>query len=150
MSLRGGQSPTKQSPVSWFAAINGCFLLRGDCFGRRTAAPSQRHRGKDGARMEVKAGYKKTEVGIIPDDWQVVTLAKVCKMKSGESITSAGIDQFSEYPCYGGNGLRGFTSQFTHDGEYALIGRQGALCGNVLGVSGKFFASEHAVVVTPF
>lgn len=100
--------------------------------------------------MEVKAGYKHTEVGVIPEDWEVTTLAKVSRMKSGDSITGADIDQFSEYPCYGGNGLRGFTSRFTHDGNYALIGRQGALCGNVLGVSGKFFASEHAVVVTPF
>jgi type I restriction enzyme S subunit len=69
-------------------------------------------------------------------------------MKSGEGITSASIDQFSEYPCYGGDGLRGFTTRFTHDGRYALIGRQGALCGNVLGVEGKLFASEHAIVVT--
>ena len=98
--------------------------------------------------FEKKSGYIQTEVGVIPEDWQVVTLAKVCRMKSGESITGDNIDQFSEYPCYGGNGLRGFTNRFTHDGKYALIGRQGALCGNVLGVSGKFFASEHAVVVT--
>jgi len=98
--------------------------------------------------MEVRKGFKQTEVGVIPDDWQVTTLAKVCQMKSGDSITSAGIDEFSKYPCYGGNGLRGFTSRFTHDGKFALIGRQGALCGNVLGVEGKFFASEHAIVVT--
>lgn len=95
-------------------------------------------------------GYKKTEVGVIPEDWDVLSLREICRMKSGESITSADIDPFSKYPCYGGNGLRGFTSRFTHEGQYALIGRQGALCGNVLGVEGKFFASEHAVVVTPF
>lgn len=100
--------------------------------------------------MEVKKGYKQTEVGMIPDDWDVASLSGVCRMKSGEGITSADIDEFSKYPCYGGNGLRGFTNRFTHDGQYALIGRQGALCGNVVGAEGKFFASEHAVVVTPF
>ena len=94
------------------------------------------------------AGYKQTEVGVIPEDWMVSKLAAVCSMKSGEGITSANIDEYSEYPCYGGNGLRGFTTRFTHDGRYALIGRQGALCGNVLGVEGKLFASEHAIVVT--
>ncbi|MGB2775040.1 MAG: restriction endonuclease subunit S, partial [Anaerolineae bacterium] len=97
---------------------------------------------------ELKPGYKQTEVGVIPEDWTVEGLDAVCSMKSGEGITSAGIDQFSEYPCYGGNGLRGFTTRFTHDGCYSLIGRQGALCGNVLGVKGRFFASEHAIVVT--
>src|SRR6266404_10002981 len=100
--------------------------------------------------MELRRQYKQTELGMIPDDWEVKKLAAICSMKSGEGITRANIDQFSKYPCYGGNGLRGFTSRFTHDGNYALIGRQGALCGNVFGVGGKFFASEHAVVVTAF
>lgn len=70
-------------------------------------------------------------------------------MKSGESITASSINQHGPYPCYGGNGLRGYTSSFTHEGDFALIGRQGALCGNVNSASGRFFASEHAVVVTP-
>lgn len=99
--------------------------------------------------FELTPGYKQTEVGAIPKDWGVTTLARLCSMKSGDGITSASIDHFSEYPCYGGNGLRGFATRFTHNGEYALVGRQGALCGNVLGVNGKFFASEHAIVVTP-
>jgi len=96
----------------------------------------------------VRPEYKQTEVGVIPEDWDVVNLSVAASMKSGEGITSARIDEFSEYPCYGGNGLRGFTKVFTHDGRCALVGRQGALCGNVLGVEGKFFASEHAIVVT--
>lgn len=100
--------------------------------------------------FQKKPGLKQTEMGMIPEDWNVAKLAAVCSMKSGEGITSASIDQFSQYPCYGGNGLRGFATRFTHDGGYALIGRQGALCGNVLGVEGKFFASEHAIVVTAF
>lgn len=81
--------------------------------------------------------------------WKLKRLGQICSMKSGEGITSASIDSVSAYPCYGGNGLRGYTSRYTHDGYFALIGRQGALCGNVVLVQGKFFASEHAVVVTP-
>jgi type I restriction enzyme S subunit len=81
-------------------------------------------------------------------EWQTKSLSAVCTMKSGEGITSVSIDQFSTYPCYGGNGLRGYTTRFTHNGTYALIGRQGALCGNVFSVEGQFFASEHAIVVT--
>ncbi|MGZ8239694.1 MAG: restriction endonuclease subunit S [Methylobacter sp.] len=101
------------------------------------------------AKQKIPKGYNQTEVGLIPEEWSVKTLSALSTMKSGESITSANIDQFSRYPCYGGNGLRGYTTRFTHDGSHALIGRQGALCGNVLGVEGKFFASEHAIVVTP-
>ena len=94
------------------------------------------------------SGYKQTQIGVIPQEWDVVALDAACRMKSGEGITAASIDHVSKYPCYGGNGLRGYTSRFTHDGSFALIGRQGALCGNVVGVKGKFFASEHALVVT--
>jgi type I restriction enzyme S subunit len=97
----------------------------------------------------MKRGYKATIVGNIPEEWCVRMLSDVSAMKSGESITAASITQHDAYPCYGGNGLRGYTSSFTHEGDFALIGRQGALCGNVNSASGMFFASEHAVVVTP-
>ena len=82
-------------------------------------------------------------------EWEVKSLSTICSMKSGEGITSGNIDLFSRYPCYGGNGLRGYAKRFTHEGGYALVRRQGALCGNVYGVEGQFFASEHAIVVTP-
>ena len=47
-------------------------------------------------------------------------------------------------------GLRGYTSEYTHDGSYVLIGRQGALCGNIHIARGRFWASEHAVVASLF
>jgi type I restriction enzyme, S subunit len=83
-------------------------------------------------------------------EWEVKRLGDLSGMKSGVGITSDSIDDHSKYPCYGGNGIRGFTSRYTHSGRYALVGRQGALCGNVSGVEGSFFASEHAIVVTAF
>ncbi|TBN43625.1 restriction endonuclease subunit S [Paracoccus subflavus] len=83
------------------------------------------------------------------EPWQKRPLAELCEMKSGEGITSARIDTTSPFPCYGGNGLRGFAKTYTHEGDFVLIGRVGALCGNILRVSGRFFASEHAIVVAP-
>ena len=89
------------------------------------------------------------EIMKTPEFWSLLRLSDISNMKSGMTITSRDISESGIYPCYGGNGLRGYTSVYTHEGDYALVGRQGALCGNVQYVSGRFFASEHAVVVTP-
>jgi len=89
-------------------------------------------------------------LGDIPEHWEVRRLKTLSRMKSGENITSYSIEESGEYPVYGGNGIRGYTSQYTHDGDHLLVGRQGALCGNVHLVKGRFWASEHAVVVSLF
>ena len=87
-------------------------------------------------------------LGDVPEHWEVRRLKTICSMKSGEGITAESIEAAGEYPVYGGNGVRGYTSCYTHDGSFALIGRQGALCGNINIARGKFWASEHAVVVS--
>ena len=87
-------------------------------------------------------------VGDVPAHWEVRRLKTLCSMKSGDGITEMSIEPVGQYPVYGGNGLRGYTSNYTHDGDFALIGRQGALCGNVHIARGRFWASEHAVVAT--
>jgi type I restriction enzyme S subunit len=84
-----------------------------------------------------------------PADWSSKPLKLLATMQNGDSITSEAIDETGEYPVYGGNGLRGYTGRCTHQGNRVLIGRQGALCGNIHLVSGKYWASEHAIVATP-
>ena len=79
-------------------------------------------------------------------------LGEACFLKSGKNITAKEIyvsPKDNLYPCYGGNGLRGYVDKYNYEGDYNLIGRQGALCGNINRVNGKFYATEHAVVVTP-
>ena len=87
-------------------------------------------------------------LGDVPAHWEMRRLKTLCSMKSGDGITAMSIEPTGEYPVYGGNGLRGYTSNYTHDGNYVLIGRQGALCGNIHIARGQFWASEHAVVAS--
>lgn len=86
---------------------------------------------------------------VAPGHWKVAPLKHLVQMQSGVNITAESIEPSGEYAVYGGNGLRGYTSRPTHSGEFILIGRQGALCGNVHRVRGEFWASEHAIVCTP-
>ncbi|MBU5432305.1 restriction endonuclease subunit S [Intestinimonas sp. MSJ-38] len=75
-------------------------------------------------------------------------LSDVCsRLSSGKNIKASEISSEGEYPVFGGNGQRGFTNHFNFDGECAIIGRQGAFCGNVRYFSGKAYMTEHAVVV---
>jgi type I restriction enzyme, S subunit len=104
---------------------------------------------KNGTNPKVE--FKETGIswlGKIPKHWMICRLKDCGTYKSGDNITSEQIEPIGEYPVYGGNGQRGYFDTYTHDGDFALIGRQGALCGNINYAHGKFWASEHAVVVT--
>ena len=85
---------------------------------------------------------------ISPISWEQRKLSQLTtEFKSGEGIKADEIEENGTYPVYGGNGLRGYTERYNHDGEYALIGRQGALCGNMNYSVGKAYFTEHAVAV---
>ena len=90
----------------------------------------------------------------IPESWMWVRIGKVFSLQAGKNITSADIYENSspEHPfkCFGGNGCRGYVSDFNRSGHFAVIGRQGALCGNINYAEGDFYATEHAVVVEQF
>ena len=87
----------------------------------------------------------------VPEEWGITKLKYICRMQSGNNLTSLEISSENDggkiFPVYGGNGQRGYYSDFTNEGNYCLVGRQGALAGNVHFVSGKFWATDHAIVV---
>ena len=77
-------------------------------------------------------------------------LGSLCnRFSSGKGIPADLINETGKYPVIGGNGLRGYTDTYNFDGECAVIGRQGAYCGNVQFFSGKGYMTEHAVVTQP-
>lgn len=97
----------------------------------------------------IETNFKHTDIGPIPHDWEVKRLGDLMDIKSGDSITGDSFLINGKFPVYGGNGIRGFVNDFNINGDYILIGRVGALCGNIHIASGKSFASEHALVCHP-
>ena len=90
----------------------------------------------------------------IPQGWEWCRISDVCVMQAGKNMTADKI--FSEpteahpYRCVGGNGLRGYVAEFNTEGNHAIVGRQGALCGCLNVEVGNFYATEHAVVVSSY
>ncbi len=82
------------------------------------------------------------------EEWKEYRLGDVCsRLKSGKGIKSDLISDTGKYPVIGGNGVRGYTNTSNFKGECAIIGRQGAYCGNVRFYEGEAFMTEHAVVI---
>ena len=88
-------------------------------------------------------------IGEIPEGWKVCRIKDLVIMKSGSNLTSEQIANEGSYPVYGGNGLRGYYEAYSNEGDYVLVGRQGALCGNINYAFGRFWATDHAVVCYP-
>ena len=89
----------------------------------------------------------------VPEGWVWSTLGEYFNLQAGKFISADDIhEESSHYPyrCFGGNGIRGYVATFNRTGDYPIIGRQGALCGNINYASGEFYATEHAVVVESF
>ena len=89
----------------------------------------------------------------IPDTWEWTRIGTVFSLQAGKNINASEISESSfegAYLCYGGNGVRGYVKGYNREGNYPIIGRQGALCGNIKYATGKFYATEHAVCVDVF
>ncbi len=87
-------------------------------------------------------------IGATPKTWDILSLKYMCTMQAGKNLISEQIAASGQYPVYGGNGLRGYFSSYNTEGRHILVGRQGALCGNVHNVAGQYWCTEHAIVTT--
>ena len=89
----------------------------------------------------------------IPENWGWCKIGTVFTLQAGKNIQAAEIHENpfpDSYPCYGGNGIRGYVASLNRTGDYPIIGRQGALCGNINRATGEFYATEHAVCVETY
>ena len=89
----------------------------------------------------------------IPNNWIWARIGNLFSLQAGKNITASEIKNSlfdGAFPCYGGNDLRGYVDRYNKEGDFPIIGRQGALCGNIKRATGKFYATEHAVCVSTY
>ena len=79
--------------------------------------------------------------------WETKKFGDCYKLTSGQGLSAKSI-LGGEYPVYGGNGIVGYHYSYNLDGENIIIGRVGALCGNVRNLIGKVFITDNAFILT--
>lgn len=107
--------------------------------------------------MQKTENYKQSEVGLIPEEWEVNSIGKICDIFVGrdlrESIFSKGSDSNYPYPVFSNTveneGLYGFYKTPEYNGESLTIVGRGIGLGKSFARSGGFGAIGRLLVLFP-
>jgi type I restriction enzyme S subunit len=83
------------------------------------------------------------------EGWEEQLLEDCFKMKSGDNLTAKNMSE-GEYPVFGGNGIAGYHNEYNLSGSNVIIGRVGALCGNVRHITENIWLTDNAFKVVDF
>ena len=81
------------------------------------------------------------------EGWEEKAFSELFKLKSGDGLTAKNMIE-GEFPVYGGNGISGYHNNYNKNGKYLIIGRVGALCGNVRYLNEKFWLTDNAFEIS--
>ncbi|MFM5786322.1 restriction endonuclease subunit S [Aeromonas veronii] len=89
-------------------------------------------------------------LGQVPEHWKVGSLRWYLRVSSGEYLSNQHFDlepsESAIYPVIGGNGVMGYTSH-KNQATPLVVGRVGALCGNVHLVDGECWVTDNALLI---
>ncbi len=87
----------------------------------RTRLPQFAHH-PDGS----KKGYKQSELGEIPEDWEVTSIGETLSIRHGKNQKEVE-NSSGRYPIYGTGGQMGWAMNYLYDKPSVLIGRKGTI-----------------------
>lgn len=99
--------------------------------------------------MELSPGYKQTEVGMRPEEWEVTRLGQFVALRRGHDLTERARRK-GEIPVLGSAGLNGFHDTALVRGPGLVLGRSGASFGQAHYCSADFWPHNTALYVTDF
>jgi len=96
--------------------------------------------------------FKKTEIGCIPEDWEVNKLGLICNFYDNLRIpVEESKRESGSIPYYGANGILSYVNGYTHDGEFVLFAEDGASDLKdypIFYTKGKIWVNNHAHVIS--
>lgn len=100
-----------------------------------------------------KVRLKQTEIGLVPEEWEMIQVNNIFKLTSGKTrprkLTSIETDDF-KFPVFGGNGIMGYSNDYLIDFQTIVLGRVGEYCGSVHLSEAKSWISDNALYVKKF
>ena len=96
----------------------------------------------------MKPGFKQTEVGVIPEDWEVQQMGKISAITTGRKDVNEG-NPNGEFPFFTCSRVHTFSNSYSFDTEAILIAGNGDV-GNLHYYSGQFEAYQRTYVVHKF
>ncbi|NHZ64973.1 restriction endonuclease subunit S [Massilia genomosp. 1] len=97
----------------------------------------------------IPEGYKQTEVGVIPEDWDAKTLGDFVFLQRGHDLTDRD-RRPGEIPVMGSAGQNGFHDIALVKGPGVVVGRSGASFGQAHFCNTNFWPHNTALYVTDF
>ena len=86
----------------------------------------------------------------LPDGWEWKRIEEVFTITSGKNLTKKDMADEGKFSVYGGNGIAGRYNDFNLSGSNIIIGRVGALCGNVCLVNGDIWVTDNAFFIKEY
>ena len=90
--------------------------------------------------MEVKPGYRHTEEGVIPEDWEVVNLGRTCTQVTTGKLDANAMKESGEYRFYTCAKDYCQIDTYAFDTEALLVSGNGANVGYIHYYKGEFNA----------
>jgi type I restriction enzyme S subunit len=97
---------------------------------------------------QIKTGYKQTEIGVIPEDWEVKTILNVAPLQRGFDLPNSKLEA-GIYPVVCSNGIVNFHKIAMVKGAGVTTGRSGTL-GKVHYIESDYFPHNTSLWVTNF
>ena len=106
----------------------------------------------------MKPGFKQTEVGMIPEDWEIRRLSDIAVANWGNTSITKNSYQESGYQAYSASGPDGYVGWYEFDFPAVILSAIGAQCGKTWLAKGKWtpikntiwFTAKEGAVNTPY